>query len=115
MKTTITLTAALFVGSMAHADSMIDTLCGPEHINEAAGPNDIQENPDGYFIASLKSQLSHGDPRIVQAVGETFHLCTRPAATAEMDTTQASLLMDERTVSYLFVPTEIPAKSDPGS
>jgi hypothetical protein len=107
MKTLITLTAALVVGTMAQADSMIDTLCGSEHVNEAAGPLDIRENPDGYYIASLETQLSHGDLRIVQAVGETFHLCTRSAAIPEMDTPTAILLMDERTVRYLFVPNQV--------
>ncbi len=108
MKTVITLTAALFAGTMAQAEGMIDTLCGPGHASEAAGPDDIQPNPGGYYVASLQTQLSHGDPRIVHAVGKTFHLCTRPAATPDMDPTRASLLMDKRIVSYLFVPTEVP-------
>ena len=114
MKTMLTLTAALFAGTMVQAEGMIDTLCGPGHVSETAGPSDVRHNPDGYYVASLQTQLSHGDPRIVHAVGETFHLCTRPAATPDMETTRAILLMNERVVSYLFVPTEIPTSSRSG-
>ena len=35
---------------------------------------------------------------------DDFYLCTRPAATPDMDATKALLLMHERTVKYLFVP-----------
>lgn len=95
---------ALVAASSALAETRIDALCGSGHLNEVAGPEDVQDNPAGYYIVSLRTQLSHGDPRIVQATGEVFHLCTRSAATPEIETGRALLLMQTRTVKYLFVP-----------
>lgn len=92
---------------------MISELCGAGHINEVASQADIQANPDGYFIRGLNIQLSHGDPRIIQAVGNEFHLCTRSAATPEMPETMAILMVEERDVKYLFVPA-CPSASKPG-
>lgn len=96
---------ALVLASAAKAVTRIDTLCGSEHRNEVAGPRDVMANPGGYYIVSLRTQLSHGDPRIVKATGEEFHLCTSSAATPDMETTRALLLMQTREVKYLFVPT----------
>ena len=108
----ITLTAvALVMASSALAETRVDALCGSEHRNEVAGPQDVKANPDGYYIGSLRTQLSHGDPRIVQATGEVFHLCTISAATPDMETTRALLLMQTRAVKYLFIPT-IPNLAD---
>jgi hypothetical protein len=95
---------ALVLASAAQAETRIDTLCGSEHRNEVAGPQDVMANPGGYYIVSLRTQLSHGDLRIVNAVGEAFHLCTSSAATPDMETTRALLLMQTREVKYLFVP-----------
>ena len=50
------------------------------------------------------SRSSEGDPRIILTTSDEFYLCTRTAATPDMDTTKALLLMRERTVKYLFVP-----------
>lgn len=72
------------------------------------------ENPDGYYIAGLQTQLSHGDPRIIRAVGTTFHVCTRLAATPGMDQTQVHRLSGARAVSYLFVPASS-GGADPNS
>ncbi|MHA6688258.1 hypothetical protein [Mesorhizobium sp. A556] len=88
----------------AKADSRIARLCGPDHINEAAAEDDVRPNPDGYYVASLREQVSGGDARIVLSTRDEFYICTRPAATPDMDTTKALLLMGERTVKYLFVP-----------
>jgi hypothetical protein len=55
--------------------------------------SDVRANPDGYYVVSLRTQLSHGDLRIVNATGEVFHLCTSSAATPDMETTRALLLM----------------------
>lgn len=105
MKPIPTLAAALFLtAGAADAESKIDTLCGQGHANEAASAADISANPDGYFIRSLEVQLRHGDPRLVLAVGDAYHLCTRPAATPEMDANRMILLAGERVVKYLFVP-----------
>ncbi len=105
MKTTATITAlTIALATAAAAESRIDTLCGAGHANEAAGPGDIRANPDGYYIRSLRTQLSHGDPRIVRATGRVFHLCTRSAVTPDMDATRALQLKGERAVKYLFVP-----------
>jgi hypothetical protein len=96
--------AALVMVSTAQAETRIDTLCGSGHRNEVAGPQDIQANPGGYYIVSLRTQLPLGDPRIVNATGEVFHLCTSTPATPDMETTRALLLMQTRVVKYLFVP-----------
>lgn len=109
------ISAALtLAAAAAQAESRIDALCGPGHVNEAVSLEDIDANPDGYYIRSLKTQIRHGDPRIVQAVGDVFHLCTRPAATPEMDSTLANLLINEREVKYLFVPL-CPKTNEPNS
>ena len=92
--------------STAYAKSRIIDLCGDGHVNEVAAAADVAANPDGYYIRSLQTQLSHDDPRIVNAIGAEFHLCTRSAATPDMDATTALLLMNERTVKYLFVPVD---------
>jgi hypothetical protein len=88
----------------AYAESRIMDLCGDGHVNEA--DDDVVAYPDGYYIRGLQTQLSHGDPRIVNATGDEFHLCTRSAATPDMDTSTALSLMNERTVKYLFVPVD---------
>ncbi len=49
-------------------------------------------------------QLNEGDARIVLTMSDDFYLCTRTAATPDMDINKAPLLMHERTVKYLFVP-----------
>ncbi len=105
-------TLALTVASATAAESRIHTLCGADHQNEATGPLDVRANPDGYYITATGEQLSHGDPRIIQATGEEFHYCTRSAATPDMDATRARLMMEERVVKYLFVPV-FPAPKDP--
>ncbi|MDQ6437735.1 hypothetical protein RB623_27095 [Mesorhizobium sp. LHD-90] len=38
------------------------------------------------------------------SASDDFYLSTRPAATPDMDTSKALLLMQERAVKYLFVP-----------
>ena len=102
----LALTAiTLVLASPTHAQTRIDTLCGTAHQNEVAGPQDVKANPAGYYIASLLTQLSHGDPRIVKATGDVFHLCTRSAATPDMETNRALLMLRTRGVKYLFVPT----------
>jgi hypothetical protein len=90
--------------SAATADSRIAKLCGPDHVNEVASVEDVRPNPDGYYVASLREQISNGDPRIVLTTSDDFYLCTRTTATPDMDATKALLLMRERTVKHLFVP-----------
>lgn len=115
MKTIATLTTlTIALATAAGAEGRIDTLCGADHVNEVAAADDVQANPDGYYIRSLKTQISHGDPRLVLATGKVFHLCTRSAATPEMPSTQAVLMMQERAVKYLFVPQDCP-KAQPAS
>lgn len=80
---------AFLIASTAQAETRIDTLCGSGHRNEIAGAEDVRTNPGGYFIVSLRLQLSHGDPRIQFTAGDTFHLCTTSAATPDMETSQA--------------------------
>lgn len=98
--------SAIAFANVAQAQSRIDDLCGADHVNELVSADDIVANPDGYYIRSLETQLSHGDPRLVTATGERFHLCTRSAATPEMDKNRLLLLVGERRVKYLFVPVE---------
>ena len=98
--------------AFAEEDPRIARLCGEGHVNEAASPADIRANPDGYYVASLREQISHGDPRIVRDTVGGFHLCTVPAATPEMDANKALLLMGERQVKYLFVPKACPRARD---
>jgi hypothetical protein len=100
----IALALLLAAQTAANADSRIAKYCGPGHVNEAAADDDVRPNPDGYYVASLREQLSEGDARIILSTSDEFHVCTRPAATPDMATTKALLLMHERTVKYLFVP-----------
>lgn len=85
-------------------DSRIAVLCGADHENEVASPGDVTANPDGYYIASIAEQVSLGDPRIVLITGEQPYLCTRSAATPEMDATGVILHQDQRVTRWLFVP-----------
>ena len=115
MKLVATLTALTALSAAAaNAQSRVETLCGVNHINEVASVGDVVANPDGYYIQSLRTQISHGDPRIIRATGASYNLCTRSAATPDMSTTIALTLMDEREVRYLFVPVDCP-KSRPSS
>ncbi len=88
----------------AQADSDITRLCGPAHVNEVASAEDVLAYPAGYYVRSLKEQVSLGDPRIMLTTNDEFYLCTLPAATSDMNSTKATLPMHERTVKYLFVP-----------
>ena len=97
-------TIMAIAASPAIAQSKIDALCGPRHVNELTSDSDVLTNPDGYYVRSLGEQIRHGDPRLIQAVGTKFHLCTRSAATPDMDASRALPLMNERRVKYLFVP-----------
>jgi hypothetical protein len=56
---------ALVLASAAQAETRIDTLCGSEHRNEVAGPQDVMANPGGYYIASLRTQLDLSNRRPV--------------------------------------------------
>ena len=103
-KLIIALALLLATQTAATADSRIAKLCGSDHDNEVASEDDVRPNPDGFYVTSLREQVSEGDPRIILSTGDEFYLCTRPAATPDMDTTKALLLMHERTVGYLFVP-----------
>jgi hypothetical protein len=100
----IALALLLTAQPAAKADSRIARFCGPDHVNEAASEDDIRPNPAGYYVASLREQVSEGDPRIVLTTSDGFYLCTRSAATPNMDSSKALLLMHERIVKYLFVP-----------
>lgn len=113
MKLLTTLTAAAiaitaqgaFASDMetARIDSRVAERCGTDHVNEIAGPDDIRANPDGYYVASLKEQVSLGDARIIFTNADAPYLCTRPAAIPSMDTTTAILNAERRVVSWLFV------------
>jgi hypothetical protein len=105
MTKTLEIAAVVFLmAATAQAETRIDPLCGLGHRNEVASSQDVQANPAGYYVVSLRTQLPFGDPRIVQATGEAFHLCTSSAATPDMEATRALLLMQAREVKYLFVP-----------
>jgi len=107
MKPTVFIVALAIVSatqSAAAADTRIAKLCGPDHKNEAASQDDVRPNPDGYYVTSIREQVSEGDARIVLTTGDDFYLCTRTAATPDMDSTKALLMMKERAVKYLFVP-----------
>lgn len=117
MKTALRIAIPMILAaapSFGAAQSLKDTLCGSGHVNEISASDDVSANPDGYYIQSLKVQLSHDDPRIVDAVGDDFHLCTRSAATPDMDAARAASLMTERRVKYLFVPAIVTTER-PGS
>ncbi len=97
------------LSSASAADSRIATLCGKTQFNEIAGLDDVSANPDGYYVRSLRTQVSHGDPRIVQSNGESgYFLCSVSAATPDMDTTQTVLMKQKRRVKYVFVPAGCP-------
>jgi len=106
MKLSAYVFALTMIAGAADAQSIIDQLCGQDHANQATTQGDVTSNPDGYYVRSLQTQLSHGDPRIVRAVGREYHLCTRPAATPDMDVNQAMFLKNGRVVKYLFIPIE---------
>ena len=59
--------------------------------------------PRRLLCRCLREQVSE-DPRIILSTSDEFYLCTRTAATPDMDSTKALLLMKERVVKYLFVP-----------
>ena len=102
---TLTALALLLAAQTASAaDSRVARFCGPDHVSEVASQDDVRPNPAGYYVASLREQVSEGDPRIVLTTSDDFYLCTRSAATPDMDSTKALLLMKERVVKYLFVP-----------
>lgn len=105
-RTRLIIAVALLLPAQAAAgaDSRIAKFCGPDHVNEVASEDDVRSYPTGYYVVSLREQVSEGDPRIFLTDGDEFYLCTRPAATPDMDATKALLLMHERTVKYLFVP-----------
>ena len=103
-KLIIALALLLAAQTAAEADSRIAKLCGPDHVNEIASEDDVRPNPAGFYVTSLREQVSEGDPRIILSTSDEFYLCTRPAATPDMDSSKALLLMHERTVKYLFVP-----------
>lgn len=88
----------------ARADSRMAKLCGADHVNEVASVDDVRPNPDGYYVASIREQVSEDDPRIILTTSDEFYLCTRSAATPDMDASKALLLKRERVVKYLFVP-----------
>ena len=88
----------------ASAQSIVEHLCGVDHQNEIRAENDVRANPDGFYITSLNTQIRLGDPRLINAVGDDFYLCTRSAATPAMDQAQADAMADKRVVKYLFVP-----------
>ena len=100
----IALTLVAAGASAGQTDSRFAKFCGPEHVNEVASADDVRPNPGGYYVTSLGEQVREGDPRIILTTSDDFYLCTRPAATPDMDATKALLLMRERTVKYLFVP-----------
>jgi hypothetical protein len=100
----IALALLLAAQTAAEADSRIAKLCGSDHVNEAASEDDVRPNPAGYYVTSLREQVSERDVRIILSTSDDFYLCTRPAATPDMDATKALLLMRERMVKYLFVP-----------
>lgn len=100
----IALSLLLSTSTAARADSRIVKFCGADHVNEAASEDDVRPNPGGFYVASLREQVSEGDPRIILSTSDAFYLCTRTAATPDMDTSKALLLMQERMVKYLFVP-----------
>jgi hypothetical protein len=107
MKRTIFAIALTLISAGATAgqsDSRFAKFCGPEHVNEVASADDVRPNPAGYYVTSLREQVREGDPRIILTTSDDFYLCTRPAATPDMEATKALLLMHERTVKYLFVP-----------
>jgi hypothetical protein len=102
--TIVALFGLLMASTPANAEPRVAELCGPGHVNEMASETDVTANPAGFFVASLREQLSSRDPRIILSPVDGFYLCTRSAATPDMDTSKALLLMRERTVRYLFVP-----------
>ncbi|MES0070133.1 hypothetical protein NKJ73_30850 [Mesorhizobium sp. M0074] len=105
-RTRLIISLALLVTAQAAAaaDPDIARLCGPDHVNEVASSDDVRPNPRGYYVASLKEQVYEGDPRIFLTTNDDFYLCTGPAATPDMGSTKALLLMKERVAKYLFVP-----------
>ena len=97
------LSAAMTTQAMSQ--SIIDELCGTGHVSETAIVGPVSKNPDGYYLSGLKTQLSHGDQRIIHAVGSEYHVCTRPVSTPEFGMTQMYQSANKREVTYLFVPT----------
>ncbi|MDU8928983.1 hypothetical protein RXV86_16435 [Alisedimentitalea sp. MJ-SS2] len=97
------LTAATITGA-ANADSRIERFCGAGHENEITSLWDVKPNPDGYYVASLNSQISEGDPRIVLTNDPGFHLCTTGVALPGMPENEIYRLKGKRKVKFLFVP-----------
>ena len=106
MKLSTYIIALTMVVGAAEAQSTIDQLCGKDHVDQTATAGDVVPNPDGYYVQSLQTQLSHGDPRIVQAVGKTFHVCTRSASIPDMDLSRAINQANRQVIKFLFVPVD---------
>ena len=68
----IALALLLAAQTAAKADSRIAKLCGPDHVNEAASTDDVRPNPAGFYVTSLREQVSEGDPRIVLSPERRF-------------------------------------------
>ena len=98
------LITSAVISTQATAQSATETFCGVGHSNEILLTGPVLENPDGYYVSGLKTQLSHGDHRIIEATGTEFYVCTRPASTPDMTVTGAIDASDRREVSYLFAP-----------
>ena len=88
----IALAFVLAAQTAAEADSRIAKLCGSDHVNETASTDDVRPNPAGFYVTSLREQVSEGDPRIVLSPTDDFYFCTRSAATPDMETSKALLL-----------------------
>ena len=71
----IAIALLLVAPTAAQADTRIAKLCGSDHVNEAAAKDDVRPNPAGFYVASLREQVSLGDPRIVLSPGDDFYLC----------------------------------------
>ena len=106
MRTTFIIAFALLLAApaAAEADSRIAKFCGPDHVNEVASQDDVRPNPAGFYVASLREQVREGDLRILLTASDEYYLCTRSAATPNMEMSEFQLLMNERRVKYLFVP-----------
>ena len=104
----IALALLLTAQTAAKADSRIARFCGPDHVNEAASQDDVRPNPAGYYVASLREQVSEGDPRIVLTTSDDSTFAPDPAATPDMDSVEGAAA-DARTHR------EVPLRASPSA
>jgi hypothetical protein len=98
------LATSVDASQLDYADPRIAELCGPDHQNELASPDDVVSNFTGFFVRNTDEQVYDGDPRVILTNQDAPYLCTSPTIGETMPNAGASSTSEARTVRFLFVP-----------